>query len=135
MTEVLPDPYLYLHDPEEYLSSVRSKFPSIQIEPKVSLGLGVMEFKKPKRMRKELDKEPTRFGASWFGGQPFENGREWPRSSDGTLLTHIAQVDLGYESMNVGDLDSSPRVFRTKASSSSSTTRRTWANPKTWKTF
>lgn len=103
MTEILPDPYLYLHDPEEYLSSVRSKFPSIQIDPKVSLGLGIMEFKKPKRMRKELDKEPTRFGACWFGGQPFENGREWPRSSDGTLLTHIAQVDLGYESMNVGD--------------------------------
>ena len=44
MTEELPDPYLYLHDPEEYLSSIRPKFPSVQIEPKVSLGLGVMEF-------------------------------------------------------------------------------------------
>lgn len=103
MTEELPDPYLFLHEPNDYLRSVQKKFPDVLIEPKVSLGLGAMEFKNPKKMRKELEREPTRFGASWFGGRPFANGRPWPTGRGGTSLTHIAQVDLGYESMNVGD--------------------------------
>lgn len=103
MAEELPDPYLYLHEPEDYLASVQKKFASVQIEPRVSLGLGPMEFKSPEEMHEELEEEPTRFGASWFGGQPFDNGRSWPTDSEGTPLTHIAQVDLGYESMNVGD--------------------------------
>lgn len=99
----LPDPYLYLYGPAEYMASLRSNYPLLEIEPKVSLGLGAMEFKKPKKMRKELDANPTRFGASWFGGRPFANGRPWPVGPDGTALTHVAQVDLGYEAMNVGD--------------------------------
>ena len=103
MSEELPDPYTYLYDPKDYLKAIQRYFPSIQITPRVSLGLGPMEFEHPKKMRKELSKEPTRFGGSWLGGVPFVTGEPWPTNRQGKPLTHIAQVDLGYEAMNVGD--------------------------------
>lgn len=100
---VVPDPYTFLWDPESYMRELRELLPGIDPEPKVALGLGAMEFQQPKKMRKELDEEPTRFGASWFGGRPFAAGEPWPIGPDGVPLTHIVQVDLGYEAVNVGD--------------------------------
>lgn len=85
------------------MQSLQKKFPNLEISPKVSLGLGAMEFSQPKKMRKELEMEPTRFGGSWFGGHPFSDGHPWPTGSDGSALTHIVQVDFSYEAANVGD--------------------------------
>lgn len=103
MNKDFPDPYTFLLDPDEYMQELRALIPNCDPEPRVALGLGAMEFKNPKIMRQELDVEPTRFGGSWFGGRPFATGKPWPVGPDGIPLTHIAQVDLGYESVNVGD--------------------------------
>ncbi|WP_181149808.1 DUF1963 domain-containing protein [Arthrobacter sp. MYb227] len=101
--QTFPDPYTYLWAPDAYARDLREPLPGVDPEPKVALGLGAMEFKQPKKMRRELDDEPTRFGASWFGGRPFATGQSWPVGPDGIPLTHIVQVDLGYEAVNVGD--------------------------------